>query len=286
MLSALRVLLLKQASWLVIGTYCLAQSAMAEAPLRVLTSIKPLQLIALAVGGDAIRTDALLDPQFSPHDYQLRPSDRAKLGDADVIFWVGPKLEAFLQPALNALSGHATIIALQDDEEDPHVWMDPIVAVQIARRMAAAFATMRPAQRGYFEANADRLATVLAQQDIDHRAQLKQLAALRGFMVSHDAYSRFERRYGLEHRAALTNAADMPPSAKSLLNIERGLADGSITCVWRQSQESKLYERVVAGRNIRVVTIDAMASQVSSGADGVVLFYQRLWGAVMSCLAG
>ena len=286
MLCALRVLLLKQALWLVIGACWLAQAAMAEAPMRVLTSIKPLQLIALAVGGDAVRADALLDPQFSPHDYQLRPSDREKLGDAEIIFWVGPQLEAFLQSPLNALSGRATIVSLQDAETDPHVWMDPMAVVQIAHRMATVFAAMRPAQREYFAANADRVATALAQQDADHRAQLKQLPTLPGFMVSHDAYSRFEQRYGLAHRAALTNAADMPPSAKSLLSIERQLADGSITCIWRQPQESKLYERVVAGRNIRVVTIDAMASKIPSTADGIVLFYQRLWGVVMSCLAG
>ena len=291
MLSALRVLLLKRTylpvkrtCWLVIGAFCLVQSAVAEAPLRVLTSIKPLQLIALAVGGDAIRVDALLAPQFSPHDYQLRPSDRAKLGDADVIFWIGPQLEAFLQPALNALSERATIVSLQDAEADPHVWMDPIAAVQIAHRMAAVFTETRPGQRGYFNANADRLVAALAQQDADHRAQLKQLSVLPGFMVSHDAYSRFERRYGLAHRAALTNAADMPPSAKSLLNIERELADGSITCIWRQPQENKLYQRLVAERNIRAVTIDAMAAQIPNGTDGVLLFYQRLWEAVMSCL--
>lgn len=279
MLSALRVLLFTVLSGAI-------SSALAEAPLRVLTSIKPLQLIALAVGGDAIRADALLDPQFSPHDYQLRPSDRAKLNDTDVLFWVGPQLEAFLQQPIKSLSGRATVVSLQDADEDPHVWMDPIAATNIAQRMAAAFATARPERRTYFEANSDRLAKVLIQQDADHRAQLKQLQSLRGFMVSHDAYSRFERRYGLAHRAALTNAADMPPSAKSLMNIERELSNGSITCVWRQPQEGKLYQRLVSDKGIHSVTIDAMAADIPIGADGVELFYQRLWTAVIACLAG
>lgn len=276
MLCAIRVLLL-------IGAFGLAQSTAAEVPLRVLTSIKPLQLIALAVGGDAVRADALLAPQFSPHDYQLRPSDRAKLGDAEIVFWVGPQLEAFLQPALK-VAGRATIVSLQDADADPHLWMDPIVAIQIARRMAAVFATMRPERRGYFDANADRLERALDQQDAEHRAQLKQFSVLRGYMVSHDAYSRFERRYGFSHRAALTNAADMPPSAKSLLSIERELIDGSVTCIWRQPQEGKLFERLMAEKNIRAVTIDAMAAQIPNTSDGAVLFYQRLWGAVISCL--
>ncbi len=279
MLSTLRVLLL-------IATLGTTQFAAAEVPLRVLTSIKPLQLIALAVGGDAISADALLAPQFSPHDYQLRPSDRVKLNNAGVIFWVGPQLEAFLQPALGALSARATIVSLQDVDADPHVWMDPISAIQIAHRMAAVFAALQPQRRDYFDANAKRLADALAQQDAAHRAQLKQLPALRGFMVSHDAYSRLERRYGLAHRAALTNAADMPPSARSLLNIERELTDGSITCIWRQPQEGKLYQRLVSEKNIRSVTMDIMAAQIPSTKDGILLFYQRLWEAMISCLTG
>lgn len=279
MLSWLRVLLF-------IGSCGVVQFALAEAPLRVMTSIKPLQLIALAVGGDAVRVDALLDPQFSPHDYQLRPSDRTKLNDAAIVFWVGPELEAFLQQPIKSLSGRATIVSLQDADADPHIWMDPIATISIGRRMAATFAAVQPGRRDYFEANSERLAAVLMQQDAKYREQLKQTSMLRGFMVSHDAYSRFERRYGIAHRAALTNAADMPPSAKALMNIEHELNSGDIACIWRQPQEGKLYQRMIAGKNIRSATIDAMAADVPLSSNGIEIFYQRLWGAVMSCLAG
>ena len=266
---------------LLLVTFC---GGAVAAPLRVMTTIKPLQLIALAVGGDAVAADALLAPQFSPHDYQLRPSDRIRLEDADIIFWVGPRLEAFLRPVLGALGGRATIVALQDADADPHVWLDPIAAIAIAQRMAAVFAQKMPARAAYFDANAARLAAELRRQDADHRAQLRQLPALRGYMVSHDAFSRFERRYGLAHAAALTDAADMPPSAKSLLRIDAKLADGGITCVWRLPQEDRLLRRVLDGRDVRTVTIDTMAAQVPADADGAQLFYRRLWEAAVSCL--
>ncbi|MFT3929068.1 MAG: zinc ABC transporter substrate-binding protein [Spongiibacteraceae bacterium] len=279
MLSGLRVLLFAL-------LFVPALSAMAETPLRVLTSIKPLQLIAIAVGGDAVHVEALLDPQFSPHDYQLRPSDRMKLNDAAIVFWVGPELEAFLQQPLKSLEGRAVVIGLQDADVDPHVWMDPLMAISMAQRMAEAMSSARPEKRAYFAANSERLAAALRQQDAEHRAQLRRAGALRGFMVSHDAYSRFERRYGLAHRAALTDAADMPPSVKTLMGIEQELADGRIACIWRQPHESKLYERVVAGKNIRVTTIDAMAAEVLVDVRGIEIFYQRLWQAVMGCVAG
>lgn len=283
MLCAPRVLLFRLLSFMV--TLGSMQLAVAETPLRVLTSIKPLQLIALDVGGDAIRAEVLLDPRFSPHDYQLRPSDRLKLNAADVVFWVGPQLEAFLRQPIKSLPKQTTVVSFQDADEDPHVWMDPIVTIGVARRMAVVFSTLQPERRAYFEANSERLASALLQQDLVHREQLKQFPNLHGFMVSHDAYSRFERRYGFAHRAALTNAADMPPSAKSMLNIERELADGRIACIWRQPQEGKLYERLVAGKNIRAVTIDAMAAEIPNASGGVELFYQRLWQAVILCVA-
>jgi len=279
MLFALRVLLL-------MGALGGAHAALAESPLRVLVSVKPLQLIALAVGGDAIRAQVLLDPQVSPHDYQLRPSDRAKLGNADIVFWVGPQLEAFLQQPLKALPSTTALVGLQQDDGDPHIWMDPIAEIQIARRMAAEFAALRPQDRALFETNAERLADALNRLDKDQRAQLGQLPKLRGFMVTHDAYGRFEHRYGFAHRAALTDASDTPPSAKSLMNIERELAEGRIACIWRQPHEGRLFQRLVAKRNIRTVTIDAMAAGIPSTADGALQFYQRLWSAVITCVAG
>lgn len=279
MLSTLRVLLFA-------GLVGVTSFAMAENPLRVLTSIRPLQLIALEVGGDAVRVEALLSPKFSPHDYQLRPSDRAKLNNADIIFWVGPQLEAFLQQPIKSLSGNTTVVSLQDAHADPHIWMDPMTAITIAHRMAATFSAVLPERRSYFEANRERLAAALTKQDEEHRKQLQAVSMLRGFMVSHDAYSRFEQRYGLSHRAALTDASDMPPSAKTLIAIERELDAGHISCIWRQPQEGKLYQRVISGKNIRAVTIDSMAADIPMSSGGVELFYRRLWGAVMGCLAG
>lgn len=47
----------------------------AQADVRVLTSIKPLQQIAAAVQDGVGSPDVLLPPGASPHHYALRPSD-------------------------------------------------------------------------------------------------------------------------------------------------------------------------------------------------------------------
>ncbi len=75
-------------------------SSVALAEVRLLTSIKPLQLIAAAVQDDLGSPEVLLPPGASPHHYALRPSDVRRVREADLLYWVGPDLESFLPRVL------------------------------------------------------------------------------------------------------------------------------------------------------------------------------------------
>jgi zinc transport system substrate-binding protein len=75
--------------WLL--AFLFSDLALAEdKPLQLLSSIKPVQLIVAAIAGDRAQVDVLLPATTSPHLYQLRPSDRQALSDADKVFWIGP----------------------------------------------------------------------------------------------------------------------------------------------------------------------------------------------------
>ncbi|MBV2134187.1 zinc ABC transporter substrate-binding protein [Pseudomonas sp. MAP12] len=81
--------------------WLLATPALALAEVRVLTSIKPLQLIAAAVQEGAGSPDVLLPPGASPHHYALRPSDVRRVREAALLYWIGPDLEVFLPRVLD-----------------------------------------------------------------------------------------------------------------------------------------------------------------------------------------
>ena len=90
----------------------LAGATCAQAEVRVLTSIKPLQLIAAAVQDGVGQPDVLLPASASAHHYSLRPSDVRRLRDVELFYWIGPDLESFLPRALSAREG--TTVAVQD----------------------------------------------------------------------------------------------------------------------------------------------------------------------------
>lgn len=84
----------------------------AQAEVKVLTSIKPLQLIAAAIQDGTGEPAVLLPPGASPHHYALRPSDLRQVRDATLVYWIGPSLEAFLPAVLKERQGPS--VAVQD----------------------------------------------------------------------------------------------------------------------------------------------------------------------------
>jgi zinc transport system substrate-binding protein len=273
---------------LALGLLLAGRVAAAEQPLRLVASLKPLQMLAIAVVGQAAGVDVLLDARFSPHDYQLRPSDRARLEQADVVFWVGPALETFLREPLATLPARVQVVALAgqaSNEEDAHVWLAPSLAIAMARRMAEVLGQQAPLYREQWRANAERLAVALTREDEQLRAQLAALPAPRPYMVAHDGYRRFETHYGLHHVAALANGAEQTPGARNVLHIQQLLADGAIGCVLQEPQYvPKVLRTLLRDRPVRVVTLDTLAAKTSLTRDGFAAFYRDFGRGVVSCL--
>ncbi|MBL4729432.1 MAG: zinc ABC transporter substrate-binding protein, partial [Gammaproteobacteria bacterium] len=56
----------------------------------IVTTIKPLQMIAEAVVQEYGSVSSIVDAQQSPHHFTVSPSDRIALARADMTVWIGP----------------------------------------------------------------------------------------------------------------------------------------------------------------------------------------------------
>lgn len=91
----------------------LAHAAAADGP-SVVASIKPLHSLVAGVMAELGNPVLLIEGGASPHTTALRPSDAASLQSADVVFWVGPELETFLEKPLHALPKQDNVVALHE----------------------------------------------------------------------------------------------------------------------------------------------------------------------------
>lgn len=80
----------------------------------VVVSIKPIHSLVAAVMQGVGEPKLIVDGAASPHTFSMKPSNARAVEGADVVFWIGPNLEAFLDKPLDALAGKATVVALGD----------------------------------------------------------------------------------------------------------------------------------------------------------------------------
>ena len=82
------------------------------AEITVITSIKPVHSLVSAVMKGIGSPSLLIDGADTPHTYSLRPSQARQLQDADLVFWIGPELETFLEKPIEAIASNALIVEL------------------------------------------------------------------------------------------------------------------------------------------------------------------------------
>lgn len=91
-----------------------ASTAAAGAEINVVVSIKPLHSLVASVMKGAGEPGLIVEGAASPHTYSLKPSQAAMLEKADLVFWVGHELEAFLEKPLETLASKAKSVELID----------------------------------------------------------------------------------------------------------------------------------------------------------------------------
>ena len=90
-----------------------AGTAHAEVP-NVVVSIKPIHSLVASIMQGVGEPALIIEGAASPHTYSMKPSNAAALEKANIVFWVGHGLEAFLEKPLESLGSGAEIVELDD----------------------------------------------------------------------------------------------------------------------------------------------------------------------------
>ncbi|MCO7575173.1 MULTISPECIES: zinc ABC transporter substrate-binding protein ZnuA [Pseudomonas] len=292
-------------------TFSLFAIGSAQAEVRVLTSIKPLQLIAAAVQDGVAVPEVLLPPGASPHNYALRPSDVRKVQSVDLLYWIGPDMEGFLPRVLKGRS--LPSVAVQDlpgmklrhfaedshshaeeaDEHDhdhrpgtldAHLWLSPINARVIATRIAADLSAADPANAARYQSNLKAFNERLDALDTRLKARLAGIAG-KPYFVFHEAFDYFEDAYGLKHAGVFSVAAEVQPGAQHVAAMRARLQQVGKTCVFSEPPlRPRLAETLVAGLPVKLAELDALGGYTPATAQGYEQVLEKLGNDLAGCL--
>ena len=264
--------------------------------------------------------DLIVNRGASPHDYSLRPSNAASLEAADVVFWISNGLTPWLDDALNTLARNAKVIELMDakgatvlpfrdgatfethshrhkhdedghDEDehatvniDPHGWLDPDNGKTWLDVIATELSKIDPENTDIYFDNVSQ-----GKTDID--AVISEidatLATFRGtnFIVYHDAYQYFERRFDVLAAGSISMGDVSDPSPARIAEIHQTVEELDMTCVFSEPQfNPELIATVVDGTKARARVIDPLGTHLTLGADFYLNLLRNIAQTMASCL--
>src|SRR5690606_6499899 len=146
---------------------------------------------------------------------------------------------------------------------DMHLWLDPENAWLMAGRIGEALAAIDPPNAEAYRRNAAALRERLVALDAHIAAQLASFTG-RDFIVFHDGYRYFEKRYGLAPAGVLTVNPEVAPGAERVRRLRGRIADGGIACVFTEPQLSAAIAlALVAGTGARAGRLDPLGAGIA-----------------------
>jgi len=314
----------------------LTTSAFAEAP-RVVATLKPIHSIVANIMKSVGEPALLMSAEVDPHTYTLKPSEAKLLQDAQLIFWVGPKMEEFLEKPLEAIDSGANAVSLMEEgeghdhhgkdehakhdddhkdgdhashdhdgekkeghdehahddekhdehtEEDAHIWLDPVEMKEAVQKIASALAKADSKNAEAYETNAKQLSARLDEVSTNVESAFSSMKK-EGFLTGHDAFGRFEKRFGLTSSGSITHHHEAKPGAARIRELQELIADGKVRCILTEPQSDQgLIKVLIENTAVKTVNVDPSGSTFEPGPDLYFMHIESVASAFQECLSG
>ena len=303
---------------LILPLLCITQ-LMAASDLKVLVSIKPFHSLVSAIMQGVSEPLLLLNGNNSPHSFALRPSSAENLQQADLVFWAGETLEGFLTKPLQSLASSAKLVTMQETAglrlwplrsgiawqkheadstndpnvenetastsgTDPHIWLDPYNAKIISSKIVEILTAMDPQNAQSYRINGEKYGLRLELLDRRLKSDMTKIAKI-PYMVFHDAYQYFEKRYQLNAVGSVTLHIGYGSSVRRLMEVRKSIQKGKIRCIFSEPQFSpKLLQTVTAGTNVKIGILDPLGAGLEPGTELYFTLLNNLSHALSNCL--
>ena len=79
--------------------------------IKVVTTIKPLHSLISRIMETRGEPQLIIEGTNNPHTFVFKPSHAKMIEEADIIFWIGEDLEAFMEKPLDSLAEESQVIS-------------------------------------------------------------------------------------------------------------------------------------------------------------------------------
>jgi len=261
----------------------------------IVTTIKPLQMIAEAIVQGHGTVSSIVGSQESPHHFTVSPSDRINLARADMAIWIGPLFEThisdfFVQAEVQAKT--ITVIdtpglqlhTVVDGQIDAHLWLDSLNAIRIAEAIAERAAETDPRNATSYRQNLRKFSAEIESRN-QQIVKRFQGSSTTSYAVYHNAYQYFEQQFGRQHDIVILPDPEVQPSIREIIELRSQVSKRRPSCLLLETDSnSELVSTVLNGYELKLVTVDLLGSNVNSSENAYSEFIANLADDFYECL--
>lgn len=219
-----------------------------DSKLLAISSFNPLHEFSQIVGGEKIDVILLVPVGVEPHDWEPTIKDVQKIQKSDFIIingigfenWVDDLIENNYQGTIVDTSKQIPI-----KEGDPHIWLNPVFAINQVGNIAISFSNSDPENVEYYMTNAAKYSEKLRLLDSKIRTDLTDCK--RDFIAFHDAFSYFADEYDLnQHTIVATTNSHGEVTAKTLENVISTARELNINIIFSEKTVNTKTSQIIA----------------------------------------
>jgi zinc transport system substrate-binding protein len=247
---------------------CIFEFSYAE--VKVIASIAPLADFAEQVGGELADVKLLLPPGASPHVFEPTPKAVKDVSVADIFVKIGAGLELWAEKIVKS-SAKKDLITVDASAgvklikgphahgtsgADPHIWLDPLIAVSIVTKIEKAFIQSDPKNAAYYEKKSSLYRARLAQLD-GEIAQRVGKFRIKEYVTFHPAWNYFSRRYGLHVAGVIEESPGREPGPRHIAKIIKEIRRIGSGVVFVEPQfNPKIAEVIARESGAKILVLD------------------------------
>ena len=150
-------------------------------------------------------------------------------------------------------------------EHDIHFWLDPEIAKTIVKIVTRELSELDPNNASTYKSNSAKAMNEIDQLIKDTKSKINSNAS---YVVFHDAYQYFEKRFGVEVAGALTVNPEVLPGAKQLSEIREVIEHENINCLFSEPQfNPSIAETIASDTGVKAAIIDPLGAELDPGKD-------------------
>jgi zinc transport system substrate-binding protein len=289
----------------------LTNNPLIQKPL-IITTIRPLAIIAQSAVGDQARVEYLQSAVQSAHEVSLPVSALKKIDQADLIIWIGEMFESRVAKPMALVPQDKRITVMQlpliapqntgieqevgshsghmhTHDESAHSGLSAHSESSAHSGLSAHSALSADPHVWLNPTNANRIAAEIQQRlnlrvkDIISAEQIATLATElaplrdRQFLVHHDALDHFTSTFKLQSGLSIRDASGASQGVRSQYRLRQQAIASAASCIFIEPQYADRDARVIAQElSLQVALIDLQGLEQALVGDAYASFIQTL----------